>query len=204
MFQSLSSMSLSAFSMFSAFGLTSGFANTGAQAAVMTPVQSSTLFRKPADVGDATWDLIVREHRVRASGAKILHLFGEVLSFEGMPIEGATVEIRQCDVNGRYPQDSGQAGDFRGIGHAVTDFEGRYQFRTILPVAYSGRTPHIHAQVRPPSGRKLVTQLYLLDHPENDDDWHYQSLGPSQQAAVSLDPIQRKDGDLEAGFNFVL
>lgn len=197
-------MSLSRLTMFAGLGVSAGFANTGAQAAVMTPMQRSQVFRTPLEQGHANWDLIAREHRVRASGARILHLFGEVLSFEGEPIEGTEIEIRQCDVQGRYAQDPGSSQDFRGIGQARTDFEGRYQFRTILPVAYPGRTPHIHAKVTPPAGKTLITQLYLLGHAENESDWHYQSLGPSRQAAVSLDPIERMDGDLEAGFNFVL
>lgn len=191
-------------SMLTAFGFGGDGWTTGAQAAVMTPKQRSALFRSDLRTDDASWDLIVREHRVRASGARILHLFGEVMSFDGEPIEGAEIEIRQCDFKGRYAADLGPSPDFRGIGQATSDFEGRYQFRTILPVAYPGRTPHIHAQIRPRSGKNLMTQLYLLDHPCNASDWQYQSLGPAQQAAVSLDPIDRVDGDLEAGFNFVL
>lgn len=180
------------------------FADTGTQAAVMTPVQRSVLFRESGIADDATWDLIEHEHRVRAAGARILHLFGEVLSFDGEPVRDAEVEIRQSDSAGRYASGAVTLGSFRGIGRMRTDFEGRYQFRTILPVARTGRTAHIHARVVPPKGRVLETQLYLVDHPDNAADWHYQSLGPTQQAAVSLDPIERPDGDLDAGFNFVL
>ena len=36
---------------------------------------------------------------------------------------------------------------FQGFGHDVTDAEGAYSFRTIKPVPYSGRTPHIHVKV---------------------------------------------------------
>ena len=50
----------------------------------------------------------------------------------------------------------------------------------------------------------LATRLYLLDDPRNERDWHFAALGPSRQAAVTLDPVERVDGDLDAGFNFVL
>jgi protocatechuate 3,4-dioxygenase beta subunit len=65
----------------------------------------------------------------------------------------ARVEIWQCDVNGRYhfvddnraerPMDQ----DFQGYGQATTDATGGYGFRTIRPVPYPGRTPHIHFAV---------------------------------------------------------
>ena len=117
--------------------------------------------------------------------------------------DGATIEIRQHDARGRYP-DGDPAADFRGIGRTTTDFEGRYQFRTILPDASDQRTALIDAKVTPPAGNVLTTQLYLLDHPANDRDPVYRSLGPARQAAVSLDPVERADGELVAGFNFVV
>lgn len=186
------------------FGFGPSFGRTSARTAVMTPFQRQRSFVDLSDDPDIGWDLIAREHRVRASGARILHLFGEVLSFDGAPVPGTSVEIRQADMNGRFPEQNLAARDFRGVGRTVTDFEGRYQFRTILPVCQVSGTAHIAAQVTPVEGRKLSTQLYLMDHPGNETDWDYQALGPARQAAVSLDPIERPDGDLDAGFNFVL
>lgn len=186
------------------FGFGPSFGRSGARTAVMTPFQRQRPFDLAPDDATLGWDLIAREHRVRASGARILHLFGEVLRFDGAPVPGAVVEIRQSDMHGRLPDHASGVRDFTGIGRTVTDFEGRYQFRTILPVCSSTCTAHIAAQVTPPQGKKLSTLLYLMDHPGNEADWDYQSLGPSRQAAVSLDPIERADGDLDAGFNFVL
>ena len=62
----------------------------------------------------------------------------------------------------------------------------------------------IDARLKPTKGRVLATRLYLLDDPRNERDWHFAALGPSRQAAVMLDPIQRADGAFEAGFNFVI
>lgn len=198
---SLQNMSMSVAAM---FGFGPSFGRSGARAAVMTPFQRQRAFEGLSEDPDIGWDLIAREHRVRASGARILHLFGEVLRFDGAPMPGALVEIRQADMNGRFPEQSLTTSDFRGVGRAVTDFEGRYQFRTILPMCLVSGTAHIAAQVTPDQGKTLSTQLYLMDHPGNETDWDYQALGPSRQAAVSLDPIERADGDLDAGFNFVL
>ncbi|MEM9061809.1 MAG: hypothetical protein AAGD13_15220 [Pseudomonadota bacterium] len=189
----------------SVLGLDPAFAGTGARAAVMTPAQVSPLFQDEyAPEAQPGWDLIEREHRVRAGGGRILHLFGEVMDFDGAAVPGALVEIRQADLSGREPDADAALRDFRGWGAVRTDREGRYQFRTILPRPTAERTAHIQARVAPPSGRVLVTQLYLVDEAANDQDWTYQSLGPSGQAAVSLDPVERADGDMEAGFNFVL
>ena len=189
-------------SIFWLFDVSSLLFDTGAQTAVTTPAQRRMAAWK-AGIEHSGWDLLAREHRVRASGARILHLFGQVLKFDGNPVDGATIEIRQHDARGRYP-DGDPAADFRGIGRTTTDFEGRYQFRTILPDASDQRTALIDAKVTPPAGNVLTTQLYLLDHPANDRDPVYQSLGPAQQAAVSLDPVERADGELVAGFNFVV
>src|SRR4051812_18802044 len=71
------------------------------------------------------------------------------------PVSGATVEIWQCDAHGRYlhPADTGKRprdSAFQGYGRITSGADGAYRFRTIRPVAYPGRTPHIHFAVRPP------------------------------------------------------
>ena len=155
------------------------------------------------------WDLVADEMAVRAGGGEILHLFGEVFDVGGAPIAGALVEIWQCDLTGRYAQTTDdpvrpRADPFRGFGSVTTEADGSYRFRTILPIAYPGRTPHIHARIVRPDGRELVTEIYLLDAPGNARDWVYQSLGKIGQAASSIDPVVGADGDLQAGFNFVV
>ena len=189
-------------SIFWLFDVSSFLFDTGAHSAVTTPAQRKMASWTPS-FEFAEWDLVAREHRVRAAGARILHLFGQVLKFDGSPVADAAIEIRQHDARGRYP-DGDPTAVFLGIGRTTTDFEGRYQFRTILPDASDQRTAVIDARVTPLSGSILTTQLYLLDHPANDRDPVYQSLGPAQQAAVSLDPVERADGELVAGFNFVV
>ena len=148
--------------------------------------------------------------QVREAGGQVLHLFGQVLNAEGEPLPDTLVEIWQCDVNGRYHH-SGDTGEgrpldtgFQGFGAVRTDADGGYRFRTILPVAYPGRTPHIHARVVPAGGRELITQIYLLDEPANQRDFIFRSLGAARQAAASIDPVEETDGTLRAGFNFVI
>ena len=67
--------------------------------------------------------------------------------------------------------------NFTGAGRAVTDSEGRYDFRTIKPAAYPGevgglfRPAHIHTSLFGPllAGR-LVTQCYFEGDPLLDRD----------------------------------
>ena len=63
------------------------------------------------------------------------------------------VEIWQCDANGVYLHTgSGNADkrdrNFQGFGRFLTGSTGEYYFRTIKPVPYPGRTPHIHFKVK--------------------------------------------------------
>lgn len=183
-----------------------------ARAAVQTPKQTEgPYYPKPGDrVADEDWDLVKVEGQVREAGGEVLWLMGQVLDTDGAPVPGVRVEIWQCDVNGRYhhPRDRGEGRPkdtgFQGFGAVETDAEGTYRFRTIKPVAYPGRTPHIHAKLIAPGRRELITQVYLLDEPANRGDFIFRSLGAAGQAAVSMDPVVRADGDLEAFFNFVI
>lgn len=192
---------------FSLSGFQGGLWTTGAAAAVMTPAlnKRDMSTKTPENAVAPDWDLVTSSHDVRAQGAHILYLFGEVMDFDGNPVPDARVDIWQSGPDGRYRNsDASVDAAFRGYGSVIADELGHFMFRTILPMAYEGRAPHIHARVTRSRGPALETQIYLVDAPENDRDWHYGSLGPSQQAALSIDPVERPDGDLEAGFNFVV
>jgi protocatechuate 3,4-dioxygenase beta subunit len=80
----------------------------------------------------------------------------------------------------------------------LTGPDGSYAFRTIRPVAYPGRTPHIHAAVlRPGTRDALVTQLYLAGEAANGRDAIFNGLSPRAREAVLLHlvPAER----IEAG-----
>ena len=96
--------------------------------------------------------------------------------------------------------------NFQGYGRFLTDPEGRYYFRTIKPVAYPGRTPHIHFAVNRDKERLLTTQLFVKDDPGNARDGIYKSLG-DQQAAVTANFETIKDskiGELAAAFEIIV
>jgi protocatechuate 3,4-dioxygenase beta subunit len=120
-----------------------------------------------------------------------LYLTGRVLDRGGQPVAQAEVEIWQCDANAVYHHPAGGAESerdphFQGYGRALTQADGRFHFRTIKPVAYPGRTAHIHVRIAPRSGGALATQLYLPDEPGNARDFLFRRLTRDEQAALTL------------------
>lgn len=182
-----------------------------AAAALPTPEQTPGPFHPPPDdrVADEDSDLVRIEGHVRAAGGEVLHLSGVVRERSGAPLAGARIEIWQCDANGRYRHQRDMAeGErdpaFQGYGVAVSDPQGRYAFRTIRPVPYPGRTPHIHARVHRPDGGRLTTQLYIDGHRLNARDWIFRSLGRRGQKAATMALSRRTDGDWQTSFDFVV
>ena len=120
-----------------------------------------------------------------------LFLIGRVTDRSGEVIAGATVEIWQCDANAVYHHPAGGAeaerdAYFQGYGVDRTDSKGEFRFRTIIPVAYPGRTPHIHVRIQPSSGGAFATQLYLPGDAGNARDFLFSRLTPEEQRALLL------------------
>lgn len=118
--------------------------------------------------------LIINEATARGLG-DVTHLTGRVLSRTGEPVRNAVVEIWQCDNRGAYLHSRGMSRgerdkDFQGYGRFLTDSSGGYYFRTIKPVPYPGRTPHIHFAISQNGHRVLTTQLFIAGHPMNARD----------------------------------
>lgn len=136
--------------------------------------------------------LTVADGRVLTLGTPAF-LTGRVLDARGAPVPDAAVEIWQCDANSVYHHPAGgdeAAGDrnFQGYGITRTDSAGAYRFRTILPVAYPGRTAHIHLRVASAGRSAMATQLYLAGERGNDGDFLYRQLDAADRAAITLKP----------------
>ncbi len=141
------------------------------------------------------------------------HVFGTVRDVEGRPLPGARVEIWQCNAFGRYhhPNDRRDAPldpGFQGFGETLTTGAGAYRFRTIRPVAYPGRTPHIHFAVTAPGSGRLVTQMYVEGEPGNARDALLNSIRDAEarrSVIVVLQPAPEIEGGAIAGtFDIVL
>jgi protocatechuate 3,4-dioxygenase, beta subunit len=156
---------------------------------VATPAQTEGPFYPTAFPVDMDNDLVqVRGQAAQAMGT-ILHLEGRVLDLNGRPVEGALLEIWQCDAQGIYdhPRQPGRErrdSAFQGYGRLLVRADGNYSFRTLKPVAYPGRTPHIHFKVATASGSLLTSQFYIAGELGNERDGVFR--------AAIRDPRQRE------------
>lgn len=143
---------------------------------VPTPAQTVGPFYPTDWGGDADNDLVRVVGEAAQAQGQITHILGRVLDTSGNPIPGAAIEIWQCDSTGiyRHPRDTHwfreRDGGFQGRGRATADTRGAYTFRTIKPVAYPGRTPHIHFAITAPGRAPLITQMYVAGEVQNERD----------------------------------
>jgi len=175
-----------------------------------TPHQTEGPFYPDRMPPDTDNDLLIINDRTASANGVVTHLTGRVLDMRGEPVCNAMVEIWQCDNNGRYLH----AGDnnpgtrdsnFQGFGRLVTGPAGEFYFRTIKPVPYPGRTPHIHLIVKLGTRRMLTTQLYIKGFPQNEHDFLYRSLGAPELVTADFAPLKGSTrGELAAHYEIVL
>jgi protocatechuate 3,4-dioxygenase beta subunit len=122
------------------------------------------------------------------------------------PISNALVEIWHCDEHEVYDNASD---DYNYRGAQKTRGDGKYEFKTILPVPYkadpkdeaSWRPAHIHMRVSVPNQQDLVTQLYFKDGTYVDTD----KWSSSPQAVNRILNITRNEsGESEIAFNVTM
>lgn len=170
-----------------------------------TPAQTEGPFYPVNLPKDSDGDLL-RNGTLNYARGEPASVEGAVTDLQGKPIAGAQVEIWQCDGAGHYhhPGDGGRADPaFQGFGRVTVGPDGQYRFRTIRPVPYSGRTPHIHVKVKLGSRELLTTQLYVAGDPHNERDFLWRRLGAEDRAAVTV-PFQGGADGVRASFPIVI
>jgi protocatechuate 3,4-dioxygenase, beta subunit len=191
-----------------------GIESRAALAALLaTPAQTPGPFYPKTLPLDADNDLVRIAGHAREAAGTITHLFGRIVDTDGRAIAKTRIEIWQCDSRGHYHHvDDGDARrldpDFQGYGKTVSADDGSYRFRTIRPVPYPGRTPHIHVAVTSATGRRLVTQMYVAGEALNDRDPVLSQIrDPAARAAVII-PLaataQFEPGAIAGTFDIVM
>lgn len=122
---------------------------------------------------------------------KILFMDGQVTDTKGNPIPGAVVEVWHADSHGNYSFFDASQSPFNLRRTIVTDGEGRYRFRSIMPSGYGcppdgptqrlltllgrhGQRPaHIHFFVSAPGFRTLTTQINIKGDKYTYDDFAF-------------------------------
>jgi catechol 1,2-dioxygenase len=125
------------------------------------------------------------------TGGETLFMQGQVLTDKGQPLAGARVEVWHANLMGTYSHFDSSQSEFNLRGSIITDENGRYRFRSFIPVGYSvppggstdqllhalgrhgSRPAHIHFFVSAPNYRKLTTQINIEGDPLIWDDFAF-------------------------------
>lgn len=116
-----------------------------------------------------------------ALDAAPMEVTGTVHGADGRPLAGATVDVWHASPEGLYENQDPTQPDMNLRGRFVTDAEGGYRLRTVVPAGYpvptdgpcgrlleaQQRAPmrpaHLHFMVSSPGHRVLVTQVFPHD-----------------------------------------
>jgi len=184
-----------------------------AQQLIQTPRQTEGPFYPNKLPLDTDNDLIVINDALTPALGTIALVSGRILGPRGEPIRNAMVEIWQCDQNGAYLHTGSvnrdkRDGNFQGFGRFLTGSTGEYLFRTIKPVPYPGRAPHIHYAIKLKGREKFTTQCYIKGHPQNEGDGVLRGIrDPKARASLIVDFASIKEsriGEVAARFDIVL
>lgn len=164
-----------------------------AQDLIQTPAMTEGPFYPDKLPLDTDNDLLIINDSLTPAVGQITHLSGRILDAQGNPLRNAFVEIWQCDNNGVYLHSrsdnaNNRDANFQGYGRYLTDSTGRYYFRTIKPVPYPGRTPHIHFGISRHGRRIFTTQMLVHGEPQNATDGLFRQIrDPLQREAIQAE-----------------
>jgi protocatechuate 3,4-dioxygenase beta subunit len=170
---------------------------------IVTPGQTEGPFYPVSFPADMDADLVRVQGQLAQAMGQVTHISGRILDRRGAIVRGAMVEIWQCDARGIYnhpraPEQKRHDAGFQGYGRTEIDAAGRYAFRTIRPVAYPGRTPHIHFKVHAPGVGRLTSQLYVAGELQNATDGVLNAIR-DRNARASVIVRMEDAGEIEAG-----
>ena len=167
----------------------------------VTPQQTAGPFY-PNKINVGT-DLILLEGHSEKARGDIVIIEGLVLDQSYQTIPGALVEIWQACASGRYnhaddPNPAPLDPHFQYWGKAITDANGFYHFRTIIPGSYPAeegwdRPAHVHFKVTCEGFDKVITQMYFKNDPLNAVDQILLELDKSDQDKLIVDFKPRAD-----------
>jgi len=173
-------------------------ASTRRTIAAMTdgPFYPPRAWRERNGERDNDWDADLT--RVQRNG-RVLEARGERLGLDlvladtaGRLIDGAEVEIWQCDALAAYrhprvPLEAGRFDEgFQGFGAARSDRQGALGLLTIRPVPYPGRTPHIHVKLRHPAFGEISSQLFVAGDPGNAGDFLWRAVDARDRPGLEM------------------
>lgn len=108
----------------------------------------------------------ITEHK---KGVPITYVF-MVEDKDCKPVEGAIVDIWQCDADGTYSdyKVENTLNETWLRGYQKTGADGKCTFNSIFPGWYDGRITHLHGKVRVNGETLLTTNFFFSKEIEND------------------------------------
>ncbi|KML56859.1 MULTISPECIES: catechol 1,2-dioxygenase [Burkholderia] len=161
-------------------------------------------------------------------GAGPLVIHGTVTGVDGKPVAGALVECWHANSKGFYSHfdPTGAQTEFNLRGAVKTGADGKYEFRTLMPVGYGcppqgatqqllnglgrhgNRPAHVHFFVDSNDHRKLTTQFNIDGDPLIWDDFAYATreelIPPVVDKTGGTALGMKADAYQDIEFNFVL
>jgi protocatechuate 3,4-dioxygenase beta subunit len=185
-----------------------------AEELIRTPSQTEGPFYPDKLPLDTDNDLLTINDSITPAVGEVTWLSGRVLDERGQPIRNALVEIWQCDATGVYIH-TRSGGDqskrdkhFQGFGRFLTGSTGEYVFRTIKPVPYPGRAPHIHFAIKLKGRKELITQCYIRGNPQNEKDGVWKGIRDEKarnSVTIPFEPLKSsRIAELAARFDIVM
>jgi protocatechuate 3,4-dioxygenase beta subunit len=163
----------------------------------LTPAQTEGPFYPVSSQPDEDADLTQVAGKSGTAAGRVIYIAGRVLDENCRPIPNAVVEIWQASANGRYnhPGDPNPAPidpNFQYWGRSMTEADGTYAFKTVMPGEYQAtddwiRPPHIHFKVHRRGFHEFTSQLYFAGEEHNAGDRVLQGLKPDERKRVIVE-----------------
>lgn len=124
-------------------------------------------------------------------------------------VPNAKIEIWHCDDEGVYhPTGNGNISKYKNTqialrGYVISDKNGKYSFRSIVPGLYSGRRRHIHYKISAKGFKTLTTQSYWLSE-KGDQRSQIDRTDRNTEDCRYIDFKKQKNGLHEGEFNIFL
>ena len=163
-----------------------------------TPAQTEGPYYPVQDQLDKDNDLTLVKGQTERAVGQLLYILGRVRDEQCRPLEGALAEIWQAAASGRYhhPDDESNRApldpNFQYWGRTLTDHEGRYRFKTIVPAPYPAglfwtRPAHIHFKVHRHGYADLTTQMYFAGDPYLEKDRIFRAIPSAERPRVTVE-----------------
>jgi hydroxyquinol 1,2-dioxygenase len=142
---------------------------------------------------------------------------GTVRGLNGEPIAGAVMDVWQSDAEGLYDVQRADLDEAQARGVITTDAQGRYHFRSVVPVPYpiphdgpvgdllaaTARHPwrpaHLHFRIQAPGHETLITHVF-----NRDSDYLGSDAVFGVRPSLIADWVEQADGSQLLAFDFVL